>query len=79
MKCVRIDGAIMIGIPWNIEPTKNPAKVSFSEEYNTGGICGALGLLDQVADMAQMCTSGGRSSGGRGSGDKGTTWKLWRV
>ena len=60
-----------ICIPCNIAPITYPAKFDFSKEYNSRGIRGALGLLDQVADITQMCTSGGRSSGGRGDQDNG--------
>jgi hypothetical protein len=50
---------IWIIVPCNIEPVTYPAKFTFSEEYNLDEICGALGSLDQGADMAQMCTGGG--------------------
>ena len=37
----------VVGVPYNIAPTKHPAKNAFSNEYSQDGSCGALGLLDQ--------------------------------
>ena len=48
-----------VGVPYNIPPTAYDSKNPFSQACSEGGICGALGLLDQglqkESDMVQAC------------------------
>ena len=79
MDCEHGCGGVWVSAPYDIAPSRIPAKYPFSRKYNPDGICGALGPLDQGfsegSDMVGRCVARWISTKGEW-GEEGKRGKL---